>query len=388
MREELQAALTACGTGGTVSLAPGEYRITRAPDRIQSLILDGRTIAGNGAVLRMVGSGIRPDQDTGSDWTLLEMRGESPAVRDLLIDADGRTDTNEQTHLIQVKGPANGTVIERVHFRMPRHGHGQGGDCIRLLGAWNEWVNDTTIRQCVGIECDRSFIGLQRGVNRLLVERCQALKTGDQAFDCEATGTEGFGAVGCIKHVRVRDCHFSGADEAGAAVTIGGRGQSVADDIVFERVSVEGGGIDLLDCGYVTLKGVAIHLTRGQAPALQARRRIGSLRLIDCSLSLGEGSGGEAVVKMTHLSGHRPAELVIVGGSLVTRRNVPALKLEGCQSAVIVGTRIVYEGEERVFDLPAIQGRHESDVVAVDVSWLGWLSLVRTDGSSTVRTTR
>lgn len=376
-RAELQAALDRAAAGSRcVQLQAGVYHVARAA-AAPSLRARGVELRGGGAELSMLGG------DGGRDWILLQLEGDRPAARDLYLSGAERGETGEQTHLLQVRGPADGTAIERVRFRLPRRGERSGGDCVRLLGAHDAPVLRTVIRDSEGEECDRSFIGIQRGVDGLLVERVRAMVTGDQAIDFEATGAEKFACRPIVRGVVVRDSQLHGADHANAAVTIGGRDCAVADDILFSGVEVTGGGISILDVGSVTLERVTVELDRGADPPILARRRVGSLRLVDVRVRQGAGNQGSAAVKVNSLSGERPAEFVMIGGSITQDGARPALLFEGVVSGVVVGTEL-----RAAAPSPWAVVADASSAVLVDASVEGWAGLVAGGELVTVRSTR
>ena len=124
-------------------------------------------------------------------------------MKDLTIDTSGMTNTDEQSHAIEVGSgvctTSNGTCsmpvedisIERVRFVHPTALPGQRkGDCIRLLG--NTVATQVRYVRIIGVtfaNCARSGIGVQRNVNSLKVIGNHFLPNRwDQAFDGEATG--------------------------------------------------------------------------------------------------------------------------------------------------------------------------------------------------------
>lgn len=275
-RANVQAAIdAACTNHKPVCLPIGGLRIERnlvasGANAIPSLVVecDSVTITGlgDGSLLEMAGTGMRAGSWGPGDWTLIAVRARGTQLLDFRIDGGGRTNTGEQTHLVQLQEGATDTLVERVTTALPIltppagavkcmpdqseadyltrmcHVDGSGdrlckdlsgapkcippepgttgtwnvagwysgGDCFRMLGSDNPAngnvapIERSTFRDVHALDCDRSCWGVQRAVYDTLLDNDTCLKVGDQAIDQEPTG------VGTIRRFVVRGGKYNG----------------------------------------------------------------------------------------------------------------------------------------------------------------------------------
>jgi hypothetical protein len=236
-RAGIQAALDAAGDHNMVQLGCGRWSVGRTPggrDRIASLTVHGRhvTLAGAGPCTVLAPTG---DAGHGA-WYGIDVRdADDVTIRDLTIDTSGLTNTEEQTHAIQVTGPVDGVRIERVTFDHPRRTKDRVGDCLHLLGNAHALVRNVSVVDVTFAVCARSAIGVQRGVEGLQVVGSRFLDVLKTPIDYEPTSNAGNGALILVGN------HFVDTNPGhpgSAAVTIGGFGEPIA------RVSVTGNVFD------------------------------------------------------------------------------------------------------------------------------------------------
>jgi hypothetical protein len=207
-RVPIQAAMDAATSagGGTVCLGSGRWTLNKAPagsfNRFAALSTHAArlTIAGTGpgTVLELVG-----DQGLSDTYVLSFDPGAGDVtVERLTIDTSAATNTDEQTHAIEIGSgvcsdaigtcskPVTDVTVRDVRFVHPPTPGMRKGDCIRLLGNTEATrVLRATIIGSSFINCARSGIGVQRNVNSLAVlgNHFDGV-IGDTAFDGEATG--------------------------------------------------------------------------------------------------------------------------------------------------------------------------------------------------------
>lgn len=183
-----QAMVAAADRGLPLCLPRGTLNVSRRPGAIASLVMPSRplTLRGMGAASRLVA--LPQFEDIRHDWWILQVSGAGHVLSDFAIDASNRGITGEQTHLIQILGPARDLRLEGLRLTIPMQAGNDGGDCIRLLGDPGRVVEDVVLRRIVGVECERSFIALQRQVRRVLIEEVASVAVGGQAIDMEPTG--------------------------------------------------------------------------------------------------------------------------------------------------------------------------------------------------------
>lgn len=357
-RDQLQAAINAAQAGpGCLELGPGRFHATRRQTpgaaSIPSLRITDTLVfrgAGQGVtVLAMLGPGTCSGCQgfpNPADWRLLDIAGATGVtVTGLTLDGAERTNTGEQTHLLQVNGPAEHTLIEHVTFNLPIIGPNAGGDCVRLLGTVTEWVRDTTIRDTLGVECDRSFVGIQRGVDGLVIERSESVRVDDQAIDFEPTGGSSFNCQPIVKNVLMRALTLRRATTQGLTVAIHGDGCAVAKNVTLTDSVVEDGTVSILDAHDVTLSRLNLRNLSGHpAPTVLARKRIVNLRILDSVIERRADAGQGQAIKVGAQSGAYPTD-VLLSGVRVEQATPGALVLtEGLARLVVVGTQLVYTG--------------------------------------------
>ncbi|OLF10835.1 hypothetical protein [Actinophytocola xanthii] len=357
-RDALQRAITAAQDGpGCLELAAGRFHATRRPggsDSIGSLrITEPLTVRGAGVgvgvtVLAMLGSGTCPGCSAPQDWILVEIAGGASgvAVSDLSLDGSQRSNTGEQTHLLQLTGPTRDVLVERLAFTLPTMGASTGGDCVRLLGALGTapaLVVNTTIRDVVGLDCDRSFVSLQRGVQGLVVERGESVRVGDQAIDFEPTG--GTGCETLVRDVQLRRLTLRTGRSSGATVTVAGKGCKVVRGVTLTDSVVEDGGVFVLNAHDVTLSRLHLRSVPGsaQAPVL-ARERIVNLRVLDSVVERVAASGPGAAVRVSGQDTARPTDVLLSGVRVPSATPEPLIHTTNLARLSIVDAELVHRG--------------------------------------------
>lgn len=350
-RVQLQAAIDAAqASTGCLELGPGTFHATRKPTAgvvsIPSLRISSSLVfrgAGQGVTtLAMLG----PSVNAAADWWLLNVAGATDVtVTGLTLDGSQRTNTGEQTHLLQLIGPTRHVVVDHVTFNLPVIGPSAGGDCIRLLGTATDWVRDTTIRDTLGVDCDRSFVGLQRGVDGLVIERSESVKVGDQAIDFEPTGGEAFNCQPVIKNVLMRALTLRRAATDGLTVTIHGAGCAVAQNVTLTDSVVEDGTVSILDAADVTLSRLHLRSLPGSTEAtVLARKRVVNLRILDSVIERPAESGTGQAIKVNNQSGAYPTDVLLSGVRVEQATPGALVTTAGLKRLVVVNTQLVYTG--------------------------------------------
>jgi hypothetical protein len=219
-----------------VCLPAGDLHVGRVPGRISSLItpMQGIRIRGMGTRSRFVMLG-KPDDEHSRDWWVIQVTGTGHRLQDFAMDGSARDVTDEQTHLIQVRGPARDIQLERLRLAIPVQSISKGGDCIRLLGDPGEEVQNVRIANVVGEVCARSFIAFQRLVSNVTVDHVTSREVGGQAIDMEPSGD-------AIRDVTIRNSMFRRGSIARGQTTVALAGSRIhSENLVLEHSVVEGG---------------------------------------------------------------------------------------------------------------------------------------------------
>ncbi|HEV2783015.1 MAG TPA: hypothetical protein VGX25_26815 [Actinophytocola sp.] len=357
-RDRLQAAIDAAQAGPRcLELGPGRFHATRrqtpGTSSIASLRITGSLVlrgAGEGVtVLAMLGPGTCSGCQgfpNPTDWHLLAVTGATDvSISGLTFDGSERTNTIEQTHLLQVNGPTDNVLIEHATFNLPIIGPNAGGDCIRLLGTHTEWVRNTTIRHTRGLDCDRSFIGIQRGLDGVVIEHSESVLVGDQAIDFEPTGGPSFECQPIVKNILMRQLVLRRGVSAGLTATIHGDGCAVAENVTLTDSTVEDGTVSILDARDVTLSRLRLRSLPGNpAPIVLARKRIENLRILDSELERLADSGTGQALKISGQNGAFPTDVLLSGVRITQATPGPLVSTEHLARLVIVGAELVYTG--------------------------------------------
>lgn len=399
-RVQLQAAINAAQAGPRcLELGAGTFHATRQQvpggNGIASLrITAPLAVRGVGAgvtVLAMLGPGTCSGCQSfpnPTDWRLLDVTGTNDvSVSDLTFDGSQRVNTIDQTHLLQVNGPTRNVVIERARFALPAHGPSSGGDCIRLLGTSVNWVRDTTIRDTVGVDCDRSFIGIQRAVDGAVIERSESVIVGDQAIDFEPTGGPSFGdGQPIVKNVLMRDLTLRRGATAQGATTITIHGDefenntkaAVVRNITLTNSVIEDGNVSIMDGQGVTLSRLNLRSLPGFAVApVLARNRIQNLRILDSVIERVAGSGPGNAIKISSQPGAGSVDALLSGVRVVQATTDALVRTEQLARLVIVGMELVYTGPAQDEHAVVVVGNPEQPAeapVLVDTTVQGQLA--------------
>lgn len=357
-RAQLQAAIDAAIAGpGCLDLGPGTYHATRRPlvgvQNIPSLKITGKLhLRGAGrdlTTLAMLGSGIVPGRPAPGDWTLVWITGGAAGVTisDITLDGSERIQTEEQTHLVEVRGPASDTALERLRVVLPVHGPSSGGDCFRLVGMPAGLVTRTTIRDVHAPVCDRSLLGIQRGVFGAEIYRVQTEQVGDQAIDFEPSGSVVFECAPIVRDIWMHDLVLARGSIAQGpdTVAIMGDGCSHADSVRIENSIILDGSVSVMDASNVTLYGLVLQNRAGQgAPVLLARKRVVGLRVLSTSIERVAGSVPGHSVSIYGQGGGFPTDALLVGVSITHRGDGIPIRLEDMPRFTMVGSSVEYQG--------------------------------------------
>ncbi len=373
-RAAVQAAIDEAVAGpGCVDLGGGRWDISRRPEAgpigIPSLSIRGPLVLRGPGTLAMLGSAVRPGELAPADWVLLEVRATDVVLQDVAFDGAARGASGEQTHLLQVRGPSERVVVERSTFSLPR----VGGDCIRLLGEAGARVRDVTIRDVHAPVCWRSFLGIQRGVHGVLFERVRTDWVGDQVIDSEPTGGPNFACQPIASGITIRDSVLRRGVPHGIAISVAGDGCAVMDAVLIENVVLPDGGIDIIDVGTVTLRG--LHVASAPAPDAQptilARRRVGALTIQDSVITRAAHAKPQPVIQISSLSGVAPTWAWLDNVTVEQADPRAAVRTEGLGTLVIRRSRLRYTGAAGDWAISGSTGALVLDGTEVTGAWRG-----------------
>ncbi len=404
-REALQQWIDAgCASASKLLyLPPGDWHVTRRPQvdasNIGSLriLCDGLTLLGAGRASRIVmqGSAVLPTNILGpAPWWVFDIRGEGVTLEGIAVDGSQRTNTGEQTHLVQLMGPARDVELRQLHLNMPAlrpplgsvnckpaatdpdfltrkcavPGHQgsvlckdlgdrprcsltggvytllgwfRGGDCIRSVGEVATPVNGVSVTDSYAPECDRSFIALQRASYNFTITGNVTKKVTDQIIDQEPSGSGGIGKIFILGNRFERG---GAASEGGAAISLTGIGPgSDLGDAMVVANNVLDGGIITFNVARISIEHNIINgqaLASNVEPVIQIIRHTESLRLIGNEIDRPAGSGPGAVVLARVHNTHWPLDVTMALNTFRQNTNGNVVEMTGVQNATVVDNTI------------------------------------------------
>jgi hypothetical protein len=349
-RPGAQAAIDAAvaAGGGRVCFGAGRWRLSRAPagsyNRFAALSTHGAHVeiagAGPGTVLEVAG-----DQGAGDLWVVaLDPGAQDITIRDLTIDTSLTTNTDEQTHAIEVgSGLGTGLVqdvrLDHVRFVHPPASDGsRKGDCLRLVGNTPESaVRRVTVIGSTFTSCARSGIAIQRNVFDLVVQGNQFTEAGDQDIDSEPTGSGLNGSVAVIGNV----FHDNPAVGQGAfSVTLGGIGQPMARVTLADNV-FDGRGVGFYRVADATVTGNTFDATMTEGRGVINIENVAARMVVQGNTVRRRGVAG-APIRVIHHSGGAASRLVIANNVLTNDTAGGGIDMESVQDVSVTGNDLAW----------------------------------------------
>jgi hypothetical protein len=358
----------------------------------------------------MQGTGMLSSNFRGpADWWVFDVRGQDVTIEEIAIDGSQRSDTGEQTHLVQINGPAQNITLRRLYLNLPVLaapegsvnckpaetdpefntrmcvvpgqdsvlckdlgdrprcsladdvytvlGWFQGGDCIRSLGEVAAPVDGVSIMDSYAAECDRSFIGFQRASYNFTITSNVTKKVTDQIIDQEPTGT---GGIGKILIMGNRFERGGAASQGPAAITLTGNGPGVdMGDAMVVSGNVLDGGIITFNVSRVSIEHNIINgqpEARNRTPVIQILKHTDSLRLIGNEIDRPASSIGGSVIQISAHGSGWPSDVMIALNTIRQNTDDKVIDMMGIQNVTIVDNTI--HCNQPTDDLfPAIRGQ-------------------------------
>jgi hypothetical protein len=350
----------------------------------------------------LLGPGIRPGAGGPGDWRLIEwsLGADRGYLAELALTARprdpatglGRWDTEEQTHLLHVgPGPLADVRVEHVRFDYPplaiptgascstappgttcqRPSHGgvpiacsqlavkawcapgspdwtllgwfSGGDCVRVFGQDLSPAQAIKNSYFLGINatlCDRSGLGLQRGIDGLTLEDSVLVTKTDQGRDAEPTGGIGY------RNVTTKNVTISRGDAPSGGIVFSSGGSSTAglSSEVVEKVEAIGGSTSIVDVDTVTFKDVVFDSGLSTLPTISMKKTIRRVIFENCTITRPVGAPAGAVIDVTHQSGGFPVEIIIRNSTLVQGTLGQFVNAANLARLSLVNTKLVWTG--------------------------------------------
>ena len=384
-------------------LPPGDWHVTRQPvagptsSGSLRIVCNGLTIVGTGRASRIVlqGSSVLPTNPLGpAPWYAFDIHGQGVTLEGIAVDGAQRFNTGEQTHLVEITGPARDVELRRLYLNIPalqppagavncippqndpEHatrkcelpGHGtvlckdlgdrpscsvdgdtytvlgwfRGGDCIRSVGEVATPVNGVTVADSFAPECDRSFIAFQRASYNFTVTGNVTKKVTDQIIDQEPSGAGGIGKVLILGNRFERG---GAASQGGAAITLTGigTGADLGDSMVVAN-NVLDGGIITFNVGHISIEHNVINgqpLASNIEPVISIIRHTESLRLIGNEIVRpAEAGPGPVILARVHNTDW-PVDVTMALNTVRQNTNGNVIEMTGVQNATVVDNTIL-----------------------------------------------
>lgn len=355
--------LDVCLDAGIWDLGPP----IRRGKRIGSVVVSGGPVTirgvGDRTVLRLTGDGNK------RDWRGIQLLdAHEVRISDLSFDGLGATNTEEQTHLIEIGPGSKDIALLRVTLgpmRQPHQkaGQGIGGDCLRLLGSSDNRVEDVLVADSRMIDCDRSGVAFQRALRGIVIVRTTITGAGDSGIDFEPTGR---GAIENVAIVRV--AIKKPPDSQGEiAMSIVGNADW-ASRIVVADSTIEGGGIFLKNVHDVTLiRNEIDHGPRATSPTINLIRRGRDLRIVRNKIRRPIGAKPNPLIRASDNKGFRPHGIQVIDNELDQESSAPVIGSVSVSGMAVRQNRIKYTGTDDTVAIvlaQAVVGELDNIVVA------------------------
>ncbi len=321
-RPAIQEALT---NNGCVRLGPGRYTLARPSGRLPvlGLISRGASLRGSGpaTVLEFTGS-------SAGDWRGIQITGDDAVLADLSLDASQLSIADEQSHVVEVLG-AERALLTGLHLRHPARPV-PNGDCIRLLGEETNKVS-ALITNNYFLDCDRSGIGIQRGVYGLRISGNTFYKSGDQDIDMEMTGTGRGGDLIIAQNIFRNPAGNGGIAAAFAGIS--------AHRLIFADNIVDGRGLNLYNVTQAKITGNLI-IQRGLGSAIGLVKANDDI-LISGNTLLRESDKPGSVIAASHHNAGLPGIIRITDNTIRdTGLQEPAITIQSALEVYLTNNRI------------------------------------------------
>lgn len=333
-RAALQAALNA----GCLRLGAGRYdAVTQPPPRGFAVLTMpvGSRIVGVGPQSRLVFSG----NPAGRDWRGVQLNTGTRVTDVALSVADMTLQTNEQTHVLQVRGPVSDIAVERVSIDHPVVSGSKRGDCLQIVGyppgdgAPDQRVTDVRVRHVDFLRCARSGIAVHSGLHRFVFSDNRFLGTSDQDLDFEGTGD--------IVDGEISDNEFRLPQyfESGLSVAV-----MSSEGLRIHHNLIEGRGVDLYGCSACEMHHNRVTLTVPYDGAVVSLRKLShSVSFHDEEWERTTGGGDGAVFQVADRIG-APDSITLRDTRIVQRTAAPVVSVWGIVGFAASGLDVTYSG--------------------------------------------
>jgi hypothetical protein len=304
--------------------------------------------AGNGTVIKAVGDAAQ------ADWYVFHVKSPDGVnvvndieIRDLKISGEGMTNTEEQTHLIQIGvGPVSRVNIQNLAMFHPIRKNADGtnqagGDCIRMLGEYqpptlDKRISDVTISHVTFIDCDRSSIAVQRAVFGVAVHDSNFIDVGDQAIDFEPTG------VGAVARFVLDGLTISGGRQGDIAVAISGNAEGAYD--VTLANSIINRGVTLYQARNVKIAGNVISSIPIAPAGVVHIQKASSSVLVTGNSIVRNGAVAGSTISTVALNSGLPGHVLIDGNFISSATDGTLVNIESAQDVTVSDNEINFTG--------------------------------------------
>lgn len=340
-RAAIQVALD---TQGCAELEIGTYDVKMIMPRPAGAAGWGQLFFSNGDILRGKGPGTKIKFSGGTlsgDWYGLWVRKASDVlITDVYLDTTDLRHSNEQTHIIQISGPAERVTVDRVWFNHPMRNDLNGnparnGDCIKMLGSDLAPVS-AKVESSWFVECDRSGIASTGGIRSLVINNNTFFNTGDQDVDFEASQQS--------SSLTVTNNHtLTGSNAQGAwSMAIG-----TAHDVVFSGNVLTGRGLQLynVESAMITDSIISRNFKENGEPVIELLKAVHRITISNVQASRDIVTPGAVIHFGHHTSGY-PTTIRIQNSSLFSFSDGPLIA-GAAKDIQIINSRL-----ERTKDAP------------------------------------
>jgi hypothetical protein len=259
------------------------------------------------------------------------MTGNDNLVSNLVLDTTGLTNTSEQTHAIQITGPAKGQVVTAVWFRHPSLGAGAGGDCIKVVGYDPDQQVSLAVSNNVFSQCDRSGVAIHSGVTDAVIANNLFLATGDSDIDLEGTG-------GAIDNLSVTGNVFRRSLNGSVSVSIGA---GLTRRAVISGNTLGGGRLYAYNVEYLTVTGNAFQVPTTAIEMVKMSKEV--VISGNTFLQTDDAATSGGAISCNHHESGKPGSISISGNTFRSSNQVGTfLNLISAEDVAIRGNTFVW----------------------------------------------
>lgn len=273
--------------------------------------------------------------ESGDWWGLTAYKVSGVTITGISVDTSALIHSNEQTHAVYIRGPAEEITVSGLRINHPRRTRPDGvniyngGDCIKITGYPTELVS-AKIESTWFKKCQRSGVASTGGSRSLVIDGNTFFDTGDQDIDVEASQTSA--------SVSVTNNHtFVGPNPEGPW----SMQFTMVERLNFSGNHLYGRGVHVFNSAVVEMSDSTIYRTIHESgePVIQLLKSSKNISMSNLHLWRLVNTAGAVVHAGFHTSGY-PGGLVMTGNSFYSQGDAALVVTSNSTDLSLVGNRL------------------------------------------------